>query len=162
MIAGHKSPLRRQVLSLALATAAIWQLAVVPGFCGGISSTPPRAVSPVAQNGWRLDMMEVGSKGIGQLVIHEGYFLGEKALVEIMSKNGYRYRMRATDEETAAGIEVPPITQVGPVKFRLYEMFGGSCLKPGQTRPEGYRGCAGAAGWDTDVIVKGAGFALSK
>merc|ERR1719198_2408609 len=90
--------------------------------------------------------MEVGTGGIGQLVTHEGYFIGEQAMFEVLSKGGYRYRMRATKEEMAAGVEVPPITQIGP-------------LKPGLKRPEGYRGVAGVAAWDTDLPIKG-GYAL--
>ena len=100
-------------------------------------------------------MMEVGPKGIGQLVIHEGYFVGEQAMYEIMNKNGYRYRMRASKAEYEKGVDVPPITEIGPLKLRLYESFGGSGRKAGLTRPEGYRGCAGVAAWDTDLPKKG-------
>eukprot|EP00416_Gambierdiscus_australes_P018431 CAMPEP_0171057062 /NCGR_PEP_ID=MMETSP0766_2-20121228/1549_1 /TAXON_ID=439317 /ORGANISM="Gambierdiscus australes, Strain CAWD 149" /LENGTH=141 /DNA_ID=CAMNT_0011512111 /DNA_START=52 /DNA_END=473 /DNA_ORIENTATION=+ len=139
---------RRVALGLALAAAALWQLEG-PSFCG--AKAPQWSARQVPRNGWRLDMMEVGLKGIGQLVIHEGYFIGEKDMFEIMSKNGYRYRMRATREEMEKGVDVPPITAIGPVKLRLYEMLGGSGRMPGLTRPEGYRGVAGVAGWDADV-----------
>merc|ERR1711920_625411 len=83
-----------------------------------------------------------------------GYFIGEQAMFDIMAANGYRYRMRATPEEMKKGIDVPPITQLGPIKVRLYETFGGSCRKPGLVRPAGYRGCAGTAAWDTDLPIK--------
>merc|ERR1719161_3115096 len=99
--------------------------------------------------------MEVGLGGIGQLVVHEGYYVGEKALYEIMAKNGYRYRMRPTPEERKKGIDVPPITQIGPIKLKLAECFGGSCRKPGLVRPEGYRGIAGQAAWNTDLPTRG-------
>eukprot|EP00413_Alexandrium_margalefii_P049727 CAMPEP_0204611068 /NCGR_PEP_ID=MMETSP0661-20131031/61834_1 /ASSEMBLY_ACC=CAM_ASM_000606 /TAXON_ID=109239 /ORGANISM="Alexandrium margalefi, Strain AMGDE01CS-322" /LENGTH=278 /DNA_ID=CAMNT_0051622907 /DNA_START=74 /DNA_END=911 /DNA_ORIENTATION=- len=155
------APRQRAALVLSFMAAA-WYLAAGPTFCGGSLAPSARSLDSVPCNGWRLDMMEVGPKGIGQLVIHEGYFIGEKAMFEIMAKNGYRYRMRATKEEMEKGIDVPPITQIGPLKLRLYESFGGSCRKPGLKRPAGYRGCAGAAGWDTDIIQKGDGFALSK
>merc|ERR1719270_2282154 len=146
----------RAALALALLAAAC-HLALPHAFCG--SPQPAEARGSRAQrSGWRLDMMEVGTRGIGQLVIHEGYFIGEKAMFDILSKNGRRYRMRATREEMEKGIDVPPITQIGPLKLRLYEAFGGSCRVPGLKKPEGFRGCAGAAGWDADLPVKGQGF----
>jgi len=141
-----------RVVAAALLGAAVWNLAVAPVFCGAPSAARGAAT---ARNGWRLDLMEVGAGGIGQLVIHEGYFVGEQSMYEIMNKNGYRYRMRASAEEMAKGIDCPPITQIGPLKLRLYESFGGSGRTPGLTRPEGYRGCAGVAAWDTDLPKKG-------
>uniref|UniRef100_A0A7S0A891 Uncharacterized protein n=2 Tax=Pyrodinium bahamense TaxID=73915 RepID=A0A7S0A891_9DINO len=151
--------LRRTALGLVLLAAVAWWQSTTPGFCG---ASPTRAATPATpRRGWRLDMMEVGPGGIGQLVIHEGYFIGEKAMFEIMSRNGRRYRMRATKEELERGVDVPPITQIGPIKLRLFEAFGGSGRMPGLTRPEGYRGSAGVAGWDTDLPVKG-GYALPK
>mmetsp|Transcript_4975 Transcript_4975/g.12440 ORF Transcript_4975/g.12440 Transcript_4975/m.12440 type:complete len:164 (+) Transcript_4975:108-599(+) len=128
--------------------------------CFTPSRAVPRARSREAtqRQGWRLDMIEFGPQGIGQLVIHEGYFIGEKDMYEILSKQGRRYRLRATREEMAKGVDVPPITQIGPLKLRLYESFGGSGRMPGLTRPEGYRGIAGVAGWDTDLPIKGGGF----
>merc|ERR1719412_509552 len=142
----------RAALALAL-LAATW-LALPPAFCGGAPFAEARG-SLAKRNGWRLDMMEIGPKGIGQLVIHEGYFITEKAMFEILSKNGRRYRMRATKEEMEKGIDVPPITQIGPLKLRLYEAFGGSSRVPGLKKPEGYRGSAGVAGWDADLPNKG-------
>merc|ERR1719265_1164013 len=62
-------------------------------------------------------MMEVGTAGIGQLVIHEGYFIGEKGFEEALNKNGRRYRMRAMKGEKS-GPDVVPITQIGPLKLR--------------------------------------------
>ncbi|CAK0821060.1 unnamed protein product [Prorocentrum cordatum] len=119
----------------------------------GASSSPTlRHPTPLSvPRGWRLDLIEIGPKGIGQLVIHEGYYVGEKAMFEILAKNGFRYRMRATTEEMKKGVDVPPISQLGPLKLRLFESLGGSCRKPGLVRPEGYRGCAGLAAWDTDL-----------
>ena len=108
-----------------------------------------------AVQGWRLDLIEIGPKGIGQLVVHEGYYIGEKAMFQILAQNGFRYRMRATREEMKKGIDCPPISQLGPLKLRLYESLGGSCRKPGLVRPEGYRGHAGSAAWDTDLPIKG-------
>merc|ERR1719265_2740743 len=48
-------------------------------------------------------MMEVGTGGIGKLVIHEGYFIGEKGFEEALNKSGRRYRLRATSEELKNG-----------------------------------------------------------
>merc|ERR1719323_2021550 len=114
-------PLRAAFASALLAAA--WQLALPRAFCG--SALPAEARGSLAQrNGWRLDMMEFGPKGIGQLVIHEGYFIGEQAMFDIMNKNGRRYRMRATkDEQAMGGADVEPITQIGPFKVRLFEIF---------------------------------------
>mmetsp|Transcript_15936 Transcript_15936/g.43019 ORF Transcript_15936/g.43019 Transcript_15936/m.43019 type:complete len:106 (-) Transcript_15936:92-409(-) len=103
-------------------------------------------------------MMEVGPKGIGQLVIHEGYWIGEVGFEQILNQNGLRYRMRASSEQQKQGVDVPPITQIGPLKLRLYEIFGGSGRTPGLTKPEGYRGFAGLAAWDTDLPKKGGYF----
>merc|ERR1719188_1848372 len=102
--------------------------------------------------------MEVGTKGIGQLVIHEGYWLGEVYLGKFLNKNGLRYRMRATSEQQKEGVEVPPITQIGPLKIRLAEIFSGSGRAVGLKKPEGYRGMAGLAAWDTDLPKKGGYF----
>eukprot|EP00401_Gymnodinium_catenatum_P068413 CAMPEP_0117515826 /NCGR_PEP_ID=MMETSP0784-20121206/30780_1 /TAXON_ID=39447 /ORGANISM="" /LENGTH=172 /DNA_ID=CAMNT_0005311655 /DNA_START=1 /DNA_END=519 /DNA_ORIENTATION=+ len=157
------SALGRVGLCCLLFVVSAWQSALprTRGFCGTTAGgvvPKGRSLAPTQRPGWRLDMIEFGPKGIGQLVIHEGYFIGEKAMYEIMSKAGRRYRMRATGEEMEKGIDVPPITQIGPIKLRLYESFGGSGRMPGLTRPEGYRGIAGVAGWDTDLPIKGGGF----
>eukprot|EP00933_Yihiella_yeosuensis_P061946 TRINITY_DN6482_c0_g1_i1.p1 TRINITY_DN6482_c0_g1~~TRINITY_DN6482_c0_g1_i1.p1 ORF type:complete len:157 (+),score=40.07 TRINITY_DN6482_c0_g1_i1:118-588(+) len=148
-----------RILAAALLGVATWNLAVKPAFCGAPLATPRQ--TSVDQNGWRLDRIEVGAGGIGQLVTAEGYFIGEQAMYDIMSKNGRRYRMRATSEETKNGLDAPPITQIGPLKLRLYETFGGSSRKPGLVRPEGYRGIAGSAAFFTDVPKKG-GWALQQ
>ncbi|CAK0816909.1 unnamed protein product [Prorocentrum cordatum] len=138
----------RAALALALAAAALRLGSLA--FCGAPAAPPARG-SLAGREGWRLDLIEIGPKGIGQLVIHEGYYVGEKAMFEILAKNGFRYRMRATTEEMKKGVDVPPISQLGPLKLRLFESLGGSCRKPGLVRPEGYRGCAGLAAWDTDL-----------
>mmetsp|Transcript_64591 Transcript_64591/g.163688 ORF Transcript_64591/g.163688 Transcript_64591/m.163688 type:complete len:108 (-) Transcript_64591:84-407(-) len=97
--------------------------------------------------------MEVGPTGIGQLVVHEGFFIGEEAMFKAMAKNGYRYRMRPTSEEyKKGGVDIPAITQIGPLKLKLGEIFGGSCGNDSEKRPEGYRGCFGLAGWADEVV----------
>ncbi|CAE8717092.1 unnamed protein product [Polarella glacialis] len=140
------APRARALASLLVGVAATWTFSLRPAFCGNSAAT--RAAT-TARNGWRLDQIEVSPQGIGQLVIAEGFFIGEKAMFEAMSRNGRRYRMRATPQEMkAGGPDVPPITQIGPLKLRLFEAFGGSGAVPGieKTKPAGYLGCAGAAG----------------
>lgn len=61
--------------------------ALVLGLCFGIGFGPgfigigarARASGSVTCKGWRLDKIEVGPGGIGQLVVAEGFFIGEKA-----------------------------------------------------------------------------------
>ena len=48
-----------------------WMLGCLPSFCGFKGSV--RNVNREACNGWRLDKMEVGPGGIGQLVVAEGF-----------------------------------------------------------------------------------------
>jgi len=143
---------RAVALGLGVLVAAC-HLAMGPVFCG--LAAPQQRGALAARNGWRLDMMELGPKGIGNLVIHEGYWIGEVGFEKVLNKNGIRYRMRASSEELKAGIDVPPITQIGPLKIRLYEIFGGSGRMPGLKRPEGFRGFAGTAAWDQDLPKKG-------
>jgi len=147
-----RSARTRAVLVAAIGAVAL-NLASL-AFCGAPAAAPARG-SLAGREGWRLDLIEIGPKGIGQLVVHEGYYIGEKAMFQILAQNGFRYRMRATREEMKKGIDCPPISQLGPLKLRLYESFGGSCRKPGLVRPEGYRGHAGTAAWDTDLPING-------
>lgn len=143
-------------LLLALALGAVVARFAATGFCGAPAASVARG-SLAQRNGWRLDLMEFGPQGIGQLVTAEGFFIGEKAMFEIMNKNGYRYRMRATKEEEKKGLG-EGITQIGPLKLRLAEAFGGTGAKPGLKRPDGYRGNAGVAGWDADLPRPGGGW----
>ena len=66
---------------LAIATAVRSAGFALTAFCGPGGASPPRAAD-VQQKGWRLDMMEVGTSGIGRLEILEGYFIGERRFAE--------------------------------------------------------------------------------
>mmetsp|Transcript_27243 Transcript_27243/g.62791 ORF Transcript_27243/g.62791 Transcript_27243/m.62791 type:complete len:147 (+) Transcript_27243:59-499(+) len=142
----------RLLVCVVLAIAA-WNIASLPAFCG--SRAVPRDMQlRTPRDGWRLDMMDVGPKGIGQLVIHEGYFVGEKGFYDSQSKNGRTYRMYATGE---AATDV--VTQLGPLKLRLGEIFGGTCAPSDiGAAPKGYRGCAGMAAWGDDLPESGGGY----
>eukprot|EP00929_Paragymnodinium_shiwhaense_P003832 TRINITY_DN1044_c0_g5_i1.p1 TRINITY_DN1044_c0_g5~~TRINITY_DN1044_c0_g5_i1.p1 ORF type:complete len:185 (-),score=45.24 TRINITY_DN1044_c0_g5_i1:89-589(-) len=145
------APRRTGLLCLAGAAAAYFFSG--SAFCGGAHL--PRSGAATQRNGWRLDKIEVGPQGIGQLVITEGFFIGEKDLEAALNAKGHRYRLRATKEEVETGADAlsRSITQIGPVKIRLYEIFGGSGWKVGKEKPVGYRGFAGSAGWDTEPEV---------
>mmetsp|Transcript_30432 Transcript_30432/g.55496 ORF Transcript_30432/g.55496 Transcript_30432/m.55496 type:complete len:151 (-) Transcript_30432:53-505(-) len=146
----------RLLCCVVLAIAA-WNFSSLPAFCGSWS-TPvgvrdAQLIAPQRQ-GWRLDLMEVGTKGIGQLVIHEGYFVGEKGFYDIQSKSGRTYRMYATGEADEV-----QVTQLGPLKLRLNDIFGGTCAPSSLgPAPKGYRGCAGMAAWGDDLPESGGGY----
>jgi len=145
---------------LALFAVAAWNFAS-SAFCNA-PVAERRTTAPLTQReGWRFDKMEFGLGGIGQLVVHEGYYIGEKAMFEILNKQGRRYRMRPTKDELEKGVDVDQITQIGPIKMRLNEAFGGSSTVPGLVRPDGYSGAAGVAAWDRELPIKG-GFVEEK
>mmetsp|Transcript_169 Transcript_169/g.373 ORF Transcript_169/g.373 Transcript_169/m.373 type:complete len:161 (+) Transcript_169:65-547(+) len=153
----------RKVASLAL-LGAVLCLAMPTLFCTGNTRRRVARDPATARNGWRFDMMEIGPKGIGQLVVHEGYYVGEQAFYDIMSKQGRRYRMRPTPEDYREGKNGADLFQLGPFKFKINQIFGGtSCSdEKNLVQPQGYRGCAGCAGWDKDLPNKGGGNALFK
>ncbi|OLP94080.1 Ankyrin repeat, PH and SEC7 domain containing protein secG, partial [Symbiodinium microadriaticum] len=120
---------------------------------------PATAAGPaVARNGWRLDKMEaetpeptVGPQGIGQLVVAEGFFIGEKDMFKICNKQGRRYRMRPFAEERKTDTTLPGIFQLGPFKIHLEQAFRGGAGSHAlfADRPEGalaeaFRGGAGS------------------
>merc|ERR1712129_294338 len=78
--------------------AAVY-LAMPTLFCTGSTTRGVANAPATARNGWRFDMMEIGLGGIGNLVIHEGYFIGEQAFYDIMSAQGRRYRLRPTPKD---------------------------------------------------------------
>mmetsp|Transcript_29236 Transcript_29236/g.67304 ORF Transcript_29236/g.67304 Transcript_29236/m.67304 type:complete len:145 (+) Transcript_29236:68-502(+) len=140
-----------RLLRCAVLAIAAWSFSSLHAFCGNSVSAAPRDVK---RQGWRLDMMDVGPRGIGQLVIHEGYFVGEKGFYDSQSKNGRTYRMYATGEAMKE-----PVTQLGPLKLRLGEIFGGTCAPADMgPAPKGYRGCAGMAAWGDDLPESGGGY----
>jgi len=142
-------------LLLLVLGAAAWQF-FLPGFVTG-GAAPANRSALTQRQGWRLDKIEVGLGGIGQLVTAEGFFIGEKDLFKIQNKMGRRYRMRPTkaELENDAGSSVtPPLLEIpipffGSLKYRVGEAFGGTGSATGLVKPEGYRGIAGVSGWDT-------------
>eukprot|EP00931_Biecheleriopsis_adriatica_P030870 TRINITY_DN1813_c0_g1_i7.p1 TRINITY_DN1813_c0_g1~~TRINITY_DN1813_c0_g1_i7.p1 ORF type:complete len:159 (-),score=47.70 TRINITY_DN1813_c0_g1_i7:210-686(-) len=144
-------------LAIALVVGiATWTFNALPLFCG--NPGPARAQELTSCNGWRLDKIEVGPGGIGQLVTAEGYFFNERALKAICNKQGRRYRMRPFKAEFEAGKNVPMPLQIGPFKVRLWECFGGTCGDEDAVRPVGYTAIAGEAGWGVDLPVKKDGY----
>ena len=67
--------------------------------------------------------MEVGPGGIGQLVVAEGFFIGEKDMFKVLNKQGRRYRLRPSAEDRKAGKNVPGIFQLGPLQDPLGAML---------------------------------------
>eukprot|EP00440_Ansanella_granifera_P042995 gb/GFBE01046615.1/.p1 GENE.gb/GFBE01046615.1/~~gb/GFBE01046615.1/.p1 ORF type:complete len:157 (+),score=49.03 gb/GFBE01046615.1/:1-471(+) len=149
-----RSPAGRALSTLLLAVAA-WTFGALPSFVGSRASRPAAAT---ACKGWRLDKIEVGPGGIGQLVCAEGFYIGEKDMKDVLNKQGRRYRMRPFAEERAKGKNVPGITQIGPFKIHLEQMFGGSCGDVDAVRPQGYTGCAGVAGFGDELPTKKQGY----
>ena len=146
-----------KALALAAVVAvAMWTHTALKAFCGSFLSRPEGG-SQTACKGWRLDKMEVGPTGIGQLVVAEGFFIGEKAMYEICNKQGRRYRMRPFAEERKTDGSVPGIFQLGPFKIHLEQAFRGGSgpFSLVSERPEGYSGNGGTAGWGEDIPTKG-------
>ena len=145
---------RATVRGIALAlVGAAWALGCLPlSFCG---AGREGSGSLTARPGWRLDKMEFGPSGIGQLVVAEGFFIGEKDMYKVCNKQGRRYRMRPFAEERKAGASVPGIFQLGPFKIHLEQTFRGGAGPYDLERPEGYSGNGGTAGWGEDVPNKG-------
>mmetsp|Transcript_56483 Transcript_56483/g.105914 ORF Transcript_56483/g.105914 Transcript_56483/m.105914 type:complete len:153 (+) Transcript_56483:61-519(+) len=148
---------RASVRGVALAlVGAAWALGCFSvSFCGAGRES---SASLTARNGWRLDKMEVGPGGIGQLVVAEGFFIGEKDMYKVLNKQGRRYRMRPFAEERKAGATLPGIFQLGPFKIHLEQAFRGGSGSPDLERPEGYSGGGGLAGWGEDVPKRKDGY----
>eukprot|EP00413_Alexandrium_margalefii_P038440 CAMPEP_0204606074 /NCGR_PEP_ID=MMETSP0661-20131031/58876_1 /ASSEMBLY_ACC=CAM_ASM_000606 /TAXON_ID=109239 /ORGANISM="Alexandrium margalefi, Strain AMGDE01CS-322" /LENGTH=232 /DNA_ID=CAMNT_0051617365 /DNA_START=63 /DNA_END=761 /DNA_ORIENTATION=+ len=87
------------------------------------SRAPPR--SPM--RGYRIDWMIEQRDGTNTLQTQDGYWVGEKGFEKSQAAQGYRYRMRPTNEEYKKGIEVDNLMyQFGPIKIKFGEAFGGS------------------------------------
>ena len=150
-----RSSARMFALALALAVAA-WSYEGLRSFCGSIGLTSRQPTT--ACNGRRLDKMEVGPGGIGQLVVAEGFFIGEKDIYKVLNKQGRRYRLRPSAQDRKDGKSVPGIFQLGPFKIHLEQCFRGSGGDVDLQRPEGYSGNGGMAGWAEDLPVKKLGY----
>mmetsp|Transcript_75185 Transcript_75185/g.179526 ORF Transcript_75185/g.179526 Transcript_75185/m.179526 type:complete len:236 (-) Transcript_75185:98-805(-) len=91
-----------------------------------VGSTPRRP-SRTAMQGYRLDKMLLEPpSGDRSLITSEGYWVGEKGFEKSQWAQGYRYRMRASPEEFKKGIDCPAPLQIGPIKWKVGECFGGS------------------------------------
>lgn len=146
---------RTLAIALALAVAA-WSFEGLRSFCGNMGLTTRQPAT--ACNGWRLDKMEVGPGGIGQLVVAEGFFIGEKDMYKVLNKQGRRYRLRPSAQDRKDGKSVPGIFQLGPFKIHLEQCFRGSGGDVDLQRPEGYSGNGGMAGWAEELPVKKLGY----
>ena len=112
------------VLAIMLAlVVALWG-SDLRSFCGNMGLSPRSPTT--ACKGWRLDKIEVGPGGIGQLVVAEGFFIGEKDMYKMINSQGRRYRLRPSAEDRKAGKTVPGIFQLGPFKIHLEQCFRGS------------------------------------
>ena len=76
--------------------------------------------------GYRLDRMLEATDGDRSLQTSEGFWIGEKGFEKSQWAQGYRYRMRASPEEFKNGIDCPAPLQIGPIKWKVGECFGGS------------------------------------
>ena len=148
----------RALALAAVVGVAMWSETCLKAFCGGGLSRPEGPA--VARNGWRLDKMEVGPQGIGQLVVAEGFFIGEKDMFKICNKQGRRYRMRPFAEERKTDTTLPGIFQLGPFKIHLEQAFRGGAGSHAlfADRPEGYSGNGGTAGWGEDIPTRKGGY----
>mmetsp|Transcript_85175 Transcript_85175/g.135004 ORF Transcript_85175/g.135004 Transcript_85175/m.135004 type:complete len:153 (-) Transcript_85175:74-532(-) len=148
----------RSVAASFLALLGLWTLGSLPSFCGIQGSVRNVNRGDLACNGWRLDKMEVGPGGIGQLVVAEGFFIGEKDMYKVLNKQGRRYRLRPSAQDRKDGKSVPGIFQLGPFKIHLEQCFRGSGGDVDLQRPEGYSGNGGMAGWAEELPVKKLGY----
>ncbi|OLQ14244.1 putative vacuolar protein sorting-associated protein 13A [Symbiodinium microadriaticum] len=82
--------------------------------------------SSVEMRGYRLDRMLEATDGDRSLQTSEGFWIGEKGFEKSQWAQGYRYRMRASPEEFKKGIDCPAPLQIGPIKWKVGECFGGS------------------------------------
>eukprot|EP00438_Fugacium_kawagutii_P017236 Skav227374 [mRNA] locus=scaffold1390:2387:22681:- [translate_table: standard] len=84
-----------------------------------------RSVESTQMRGYRLDKM-LENPDDKSLQVSEGFWVGEKGFEKSQWAQGYRYRMRASPEEMKKGIDCPQMLQLGPIKFKIGEMLGGS------------------------------------
>eukprot|EP00930_Biecheleria_cincta_P083431 TRINITY_DN72_c0_g2_i1.p1 TRINITY_DN72_c0_g2~~TRINITY_DN72_c0_g2_i1.p1 ORF type:complete len:259 (-),score=61.46 TRINITY_DN72_c0_g2_i1:77-793(-) len=77
-------------------------------------------------NGYRLDNMLQQKQGDMSLDVSEGFWIGEKGFFKSQNAQGLRYRMIPLKDELKNGVETPKLFQLGPIKIRLGELFGGT------------------------------------
>jgi len=126
MARGHPEVL---VLAL-LAIACVFQL---PSAFVGVqtAATTSNRVAKTQRRGYRLDWMlfKDGPEKTSDLETQDGYFIGERGFMKSQAAQGLRYRMRPTSEEyklNAEGVTDELMFQLGPIKLKLGEAFGGT------------------------------------
>mmetsp|Transcript_45205 Transcript_45205/g.96562 ORF Transcript_45205/g.96562 Transcript_45205/m.96562 type:complete len:240 (-) Transcript_45205:195-914(-) len=117
------SGLIRAVLASVLIIAA-WDLMSPSAFVGMPAAS--ERTSATQMKGYRLDWMLLKKDGTSLLQTQDGYFVGEKGFEKSQGAQGLRYRMRPSLQEYKDGTEIPDVLQIGPVKIRIGEAFGGS------------------------------------
>jgi hypothetical protein len=118
------SALKRAGLALGIVAAA-WKTTAPGAFAGAPASAARPATT--AMRGYRLDWMLEKRNGEEGLQTADGYWLGEVGFEKAQAAQGLRYRMRPTSQEYKDGKEVDGLMfQLGPLKLKLGEIFGGS------------------------------------
>mmetsp|Transcript_54070 Transcript_54070/g.150374 ORF Transcript_54070/g.150374 Transcript_54070/m.150374 type:complete len:248 (-) Transcript_54070:86-829(-) len=106
-----------------------WEFVAPRAFVGSAGAAGRGSLTRA--RGYRLDWMLEGKDGTRDLQTQDGYWLGEIGFEKSQAAQGLRYRMRATSKEIKEGTEVDGhIWQLGPIKVRFGEAFGGSGNNP--------------------------------
>mmetsp|Transcript_25797 Transcript_25797/g.81436 ORF Transcript_25797/g.81436 Transcript_25797/m.81436 type:complete len:251 (+) Transcript_25797:66-818(+) len=124
----RRSPALARLSITLLLVAAAWDLTAPLTFIGA-RAPHARSLSnsPTQMRGYRLDWMLEKKDGTMDLQTQDGYWVGETGFEKAQQAQGYRYRMRPTYKEYAEGKEVDGLMfQLGPIKLKLGEMFGGT------------------------------------
>eukprot|EP00931_Biecheleriopsis_adriatica_P079192 TRINITY_DN525_c0_g1_i2.p1 TRINITY_DN525_c0_g1~~TRINITY_DN525_c0_g1_i2.p1 ORF type:complete len:241 (+),score=69.58 TRINITY_DN525_c0_g1_i2:97-819(+) len=119
----RSSSLARVGMLTLMLGASSWVLCFPSAFIG---AGAPSSSDLTQMYGYRLDNMLEGKNGDRSLDTSEGYWIGEKGWIKACNAQGYRYRMRALPDELKQGIDTPKLFELGPLKLRLGEMFGGT------------------------------------
>jgi len=120
-----RGPAAARAAAALLLGAAAWELTSAPAFVAGRGAL---AAAPRTQRrGYRLDWMLEQKDGTNDLQTQDGYWVGETGFEKSQMAQGLRYRMRPNQLEYKEGTEVNNLMfQLGPLKFKLGEAFGGT------------------------------------
>lgn len=112
-------------------SALLGLLVATVGFVYGPGSFIGRGAAPTGRShgvtrarGYRLDKMFL--EDYNDLQVEDGYWLGEVDLFKALNSQGLRYKMRPMSSEQKELKDAEPIFQLGPLKVRIAEAFGGS------------------------------------
>lgn len=114
----RSTALSRASVAVAMLGAAVW---TVPSCFVGSSKSKN---SLTQMQGYRFDRML--ASGDWSLDTSEGYWVGETGFRKSQEAQGVRYKMTASGEELAKGIDCPGLLKIGPIKTRLWDAFDGS------------------------------------